>query len=447
MAKYKIIEESKEKETRFYSRTKFVFSWVLLLVSIMTFFGSSYAIFSMTLKGTKKISFSVGTFQVTLNEKETFSLKATSPMSSKEAEELDPYEFTITNKGNMDAYYTLSLQEEGSKDDTQMIDKSDLNYSLTGTDGTSLSGNLEELGEKPVLIHQKLLTTTQKEVTYSLRMWVSEAASNDVQGKTYQSKIGIESSQVTGTFSDKLIQKSQLEGTPYSKETSLNPILFSQKATSINPNLLTYRYLGENPQNYVFWNQELWRVLGVFEVEMEEGEVLPLVKLVREKQTIPSSSFQFETYSSSFYDSLDIKEQQMIYSYPYPKEILSNLNLNAKDLYQQEYTLMKQASISYPVGILSVSDYLYTYANGYETNCFENGENCVGHSFLAPTTREMLFSSVSTEEERKTLLSKEGSVSIEKSEPLPFRAVVYLKPSVLLLKGTGTLDSPYELTI
>jgi len=40
------------------------------------------------------------------------------------------------------------------------------------------------------------------------------------------------------------------------------------------------RYVGSNPKNYVYYNGELWRILGVFDVQTEDG-VQKLTKLIR----------------------------------------------------------------------------------------------------------------------------------------------------------------------
>lgn len=42
-----------------------------------------------------------------------------------------------------------------------------------------------------------------------------------------------------------------------------------------------YRYEGKNPNNYVRFNNELWRIIGVFEVETTSGTTEQLVKLIR----------------------------------------------------------------------------------------------------------------------------------------------------------------------
>ncbi len=46
---------------------------------------------------------------------------------------------------------------------------------------------------------------------------------------------------------------------------------FEHEATVQTPALTDYRYIGSDPNNYVEFNDELWRIIGVFSVEDENG--------------------------------------------------------------------------------------------------------------------------------------------------------------------------------
>ena len=45
-------------------------------------------------------------------------------------------------------------------------------------------------------------------------------------------------------------------------------------------NVLNYRYIGQNPDNFVLFNGELWRIIGVFN-EDTTGKSEPLVKIIK----------------------------------------------------------------------------------------------------------------------------------------------------------------------
>ena len=72
------------------------------------------------------------------------------------------------------------------------------------------------------------------------------------------------------TFADYLISKA-CSSTPTSDDAA--------KDCLVNEN--GYRYEGKNPNNYVLFNDELWRVIGVFNVQTESNGTQDLVKLIR----------------------------------------------------------------------------------------------------------------------------------------------------------------------
>lgn len=75
---------------------------------------------------------------------------------------------------------------------------------------------------------------------------------------------------INQSFADYLINKA-CTSTPTSDEEA--------KDCLVNEN--GYRYQGSNPNNYVLFNDELWRIIGVFNVETENDGTQNLVKLIR----------------------------------------------------------------------------------------------------------------------------------------------------------------------
>ena len=72
------------------------------------------------------------------------------------------------------------------------------------------------------------------------------------------------------TFANYLINKA-CSSTPTSDDAA--------KDCLVNEN--GYRYEGKNPNNYVLFNDELWRVIGVFSMRTSSGSTENLVKLIR----------------------------------------------------------------------------------------------------------------------------------------------------------------------
>ena len=56
---------------------------------------------------------------------------------------------------------------------------------------------------------------------------------------------------------------------------------FSHEATKQLKATTDYRYIGANPNNYVKFNDELWRIIGVFDVDDGTGKIEKRLKIVR----------------------------------------------------------------------------------------------------------------------------------------------------------------------
>ena len=93
----------------------------------------------------------------------------------------------------------------------------------------------------------------------------------EVSGTTSNTTCTVEfTSNDNETFANYLISKA-CSGTPTSDDAAKNCL--------VNEN--GYRYEGKNPNNYVLFNDELWRVIGVFSMTTEAGNTENLVKLIR----------------------------------------------------------------------------------------------------------------------------------------------------------------------
>ncbi len=83
---------------------------------------------------------------------------------------------------------------------------------------------------------------------------------------------------------ENLIAKSNPETLDYNTATDeqKNQMwTFSHEATEQLKATTDYRYIGANPNNYVKFNDELWRIIGVFDVDDGTGKIEKRMKIVR----------------------------------------------------------------------------------------------------------------------------------------------------------------------
>ena len=214
---------------------------VTIVISIVALFGASYALLTMTLEGDKKITLTAGILKVDFTDGNYINLDNAAPVSDVKGQKMTPYTFTITNTGNINAYYHVSLEEEV----TNTLTNNYLKMRLTNDKGYDSgivkvsdlgSGNFEIKGEETLEPEDK--------VTYTLWMWLSEDADNNAQGKEYKSKIVVTSyDRMSPTVGNTL-----LENIPEENQYDDGVDTF---------------ITGEDPNNYIWYSGKLWRAVSV----------------------------------------------------------------------------------------------------------------------------------------------------------------------------------------
>ena len=173
------------------SKKKYIIiSVVVILISVLALVGASYALLTMTIEGDKEMTLRAGILKVDFSEGDNINLINASPMSDKEGLKTTPYTFTVTNTGNINAYYHVSLEE----DSNNTLSNSYLKMKLTGSNGYD-SGiiKVNNYGVGTFEIRGEDILEPSDKVTYTLYMWLDEKAGNEVQGTIYQSKIVVTS--------------------------------------------------------------------------------------------------------------------------------------------------------------------------------------------------------------------------------------------------------------
>ena len=262
-------------------KNKIILVIILILISLITLVGSSYALLTKSFKS-KKLSMEVGTLKIDFAEGNAINMANAAPMTDSNGLKSTPYTFTITNGGDINAYYTVSNEEELAN----TLDTSYLRMKLTGSDGYD-SGikTVKELGTETYKLIDDTLLETGKSVTYELRMWISQDAGNDIQDKIYKSKIVVNgTSNKLPLATDKILAKANPENLDYNSATDAQKKemwTFTHAATEQTTALTDYRYIGANPNNYVKFNDELWRIIGVFDTDDGTGKVEKRLKIIR----------------------------------------------------------------------------------------------------------------------------------------------------------------------
>jgi len=140
-----------------------------------------------------------------------------------------------------------------------------------------------------------------------------------------------------------------------------------------------YRYWGKNPDNYVWFNNELWRIIGVFDVEDSQGNVDKRLKIIRNSY-IGSYSWDTSTYNDNLgineWKQSDLKILLNDGDYYNRTNSLSSVGLTteSKDMILNAKWYLGAAV---PFGTTNMTaDLMYTYERGTL-----NGKQCSGGYF------------------------------------------------------------------
>ena len=257
---------------------KIIILIILVLISILTLIGSSYALLTKTFTS-KKLSVEVGTLKVDFTEGNAINLDNTKPMSDSDGLNTTPYTFTITNSGTIDSYYIISNEE----DTTNTLDTTYLKYKLVSNDGYD-SGvkRLKDIGTGTYRIVDERALLKSKSVTYKLYLWIASDAGNDIQNKIYKSKIIVNSTsnRVGDTYcldngftklSDCMLVINNHEKTTDIAKTNIKAKGtpdFSKTATTDEGIFMaeddegeSYYYRGAVKNNYVSFAGFIWRII------------------------------------------------------------------------------------------------------------------------------------------------------------------------------------------
>lgn len=271
---------------------------------------------------------------------------------------------------------------------------------------------------------------------------------------------------------------------------------FSHEATEQTSALTDYRYIGDDPYNYVYFNCnsgnnqnaencEVWRIIGVFNFDDGTGNVEQRMKLVRgsllenryfnEESNNDWTVSPLKTYLNGNYyngsgtNSLKQYSRSMVANSKYYLGTLSWYSSygaygSAESMYVNErgnracYECDSETlSWNGDVALMYASDLYLTYAYGVDDTCYENPNRCpygepglswihLSNKFL---TEEDIDSAwlLSTCDNMLVYAFLDGGTNGSGSNSsLAVRPVVYLNADVKIIDGTGESTNPYVLS-
>ena len=253
-----------------------------------------------------------------------------------------------------------------------------------------------------------------------------------------------------------------------------------------------YRYEWKNPNNYIWFNNEYWRIIGVFDSASHGLDGKNLVKIIRASalgglawdksvtNNWTTASLNF-LLNGAYYNATDGTNSGYCIGNAARATIISNCNYTKKGIqagyrgmianvtwYLGGYSSIKTTTDAFYgyergtmvysgrptsttgyIGLMYPSDYGYSVLSSScarTTNLDSYGTStCAGASWLYGQGYEWLLTPFSTESVFVFFFSDSGDLNYDYTVYgyNSFRPVIYLNASVYKIDGDGSLNSPY----
>ena len=288
----------------------------------------------------------------------------------------------------------------------------------------------------------------------------------------------------------------------YSKDSSASTqpdnVVFYLQSGTYNENIQNvstgYRYEGKNPNNYIYFNNELWRIIGVFDSSSHGKTGEYLTKIIRNdslggyawnksNKNNWSTSSLYNLLNTNYYNATDGTSGGNCYQYS--TSITGNCDYTETGL-QSEYRAMVEnvtwylggkgdtsytaevfytgerdstsvysgntSAITGYIGLMYASDYGYSVLSSScarTTNLDSyNTSACGGSSWLKKENIEWSITHNSASSNISFYLNSTASLNyISASLGYATRPVLYLKSNVQVYAGDGSISKPYQIKL
>ena len=248
--------------------------------------GTTFAIYENTINTNKNHIIKTGIVNFTLTE-------STNGLVLDNLQELTDYEgmaqetfyeFTIKNTGNTITDYEISLVDKPNSSYTgTILNEKYIKVGLLKNNSKEIIVNLKDVNR----LIDKVTLDVEDTVNYKLRLWLDfgnledEAKEALVGQKIFLAlKInGIQNMENITIATDKLIAL-----TNNKDNSGLYTITHPKDSTlqiGNDKDITEYRYRGASPKNHVTFNNEVWRIIGVFPTDDGTGNIENRIKLIR----------------------------------------------------------------------------------------------------------------------------------------------------------------------
>ena len=248
--------------------------------------GTTFAIYENTINTNKNHIIKTGVVNFTLTESTNGivlnNLQELTDYEGMAQEEY--YEFTLKNTGDTKTDYEISLVDKPNSSYTgTILNEKYIKVGLLKNNSEEIIVNLKEVNR----LIDKVTLDVDKSANYKLRLWLDLKDITDEEKEALVGqkiflalKInGIQNMENITIATDKLIALTNNQN-----ESGLYTITHAKDSTlqiGATEDITEYRYQGASPKNHVTFNNEVWRIIGVFPTDDGTGNIENRIKLIR----------------------------------------------------------------------------------------------------------------------------------------------------------------------
>ena len=480
--------------------------FVFLILMVV---GVSYAAYKFSAAGTKENVISTGTISMSYSQNSFIDLKHTYPKTDTYAiatkEDKSSMEFSVSmeTSGTKQINYALAITniEEGT---TLKSDKVKIYLEKEGKVVNNFETNkgktIDSFKNKYIeglidsyAIYQDILTPSNKTHHYTLTSWIDESyilpiknettTTKQTNEETYKFKVKVVGVDTPITIEEK---SSGAKGTDTlialtnnQNESGLYTITHPADNTlqiGNDKDITEYRYKGANPKNYVTFNNEVWRIIGVFKADDGTGNIENRIKLIKDQsigikywnttQVASTSTYNNWTgatlnteLNTTYLNSLDSTSKSMIGNTKYYLGGYNTSDIKKDVMYQYERKIQNTKSNEFYYGtnpnsfigklaLMYASDYGYAASDECTQNLYNyDNATCKNNNWLFKGMDEWLLLQYAIHSDFAFGVRSGGRAVSDRVYYNQFaaRPVLYLISSAQITGGYGTIGSPYTL--
>ena len=403
----------------------------MIMLSIILLMGTSYALLKSSHQGENAYTMNVGTLQVTFTDSSTntLTLENAYPVTDEEGiSNTNELSFTVKNTGNVDAFYSVYIEETSTSPEFKSVIRFISNKNDTGYNSPKTLSDDKYIDSASYL-------GINETASYKVKTWISEDATSTYMNKTFTARIVVDSSQ----YNVAELLKSKLK----TKQTSSCKTYLEEDGTT---------YVSGTSDcinfNYVWYSGKLWRIIAINSdgtMKMITDDLITFIDYGSDVNFYDISKKDDSTYTGSYiYQWLNEDFLDTLYNY---QNIIvedstwniTNSNASSKDNISTKLastTLVNNSTIgkNTPVGLLNSYEYYLSYKN----TSYSNGYLNIGDFWwlLNPYSSSSVWACDDT---AVFGTSPSGGSS-------QVRPSINLKSNIKLSGGTGTKDNPYKIS-